>query len=228
MKKVSLSGSLRENVGKKDAKGLRRQGLIPCVLYGGNEQVFFHVNEIDLKKLVYTPEIFQFELSLGNGEPVNAIIQDLQFHPVTDRVVHVDFLELIPGKETKIDIPISYLGNSIGVRNGGRFLVTYRTIAAKGKPEDFPDAIEVNIEDLKIGDKVRVGDISSPGMTLLASPNDVVAAVKTARAALVELELEGVEGEEGVEGVEGEEPAEGAPAAEGGEAKPEGGEEKSE
>ena len=221
MKKVSLSGSPRENVGKKDAKDLRRQGQIPCVLYGGKDQVFFHVNEIDLKKLVYTPEVFQFELSLGNGEPVSAIIQDLQFHPVTDRVVHVDFLELIPGKETKIDIPITFYGNSIGVRNGGRFLVTYRTIAAKGKPEDFPDAIEVDIESLKIGDKIRVGQIDRPGLTLLANPNDVVAAVKMARAAIVD------EVEEG-EGVEGEEGAEGAPAAEGGEAKPEGSEAKAE
>ena len=216
MKKVSLSGSPRENVGKKDAKRLRREGKVPCVVYGGSEQSFFHLDEVAVRKVVYTPAVFQYEIELEGKKPVNAIIQDLQFHPVTDRVTHIDFLELVEGKETRIEIPLSMVGVSPGVRGGGRLSRQYRKITAKGLPEKFPDAIEVDISDMEIGDKKRVSDISADGLTFLIPQTDVLVAVKTSRAALAEASAEEGEGVEGAEGADGDAPADGAaPAAEG-------------
>ncbi|NND77307.1 MAG: 50S ribosomal protein L25 [Flavobacteriales bacterium] len=212
MKKVSLSGSPRGNVGKKDAKRLRREGKVPCVVYGGSEQTFFHLDEVAVKKVVYTPDVFQYEISIEGKKPITAIIQDLQFHPVTDRVVHIDFLELIEGKEAKIEIPIKMVGLSPGVRGGGRLARQYRKITAKGLPEKFPDAIEVDISDMEIGDKKRVADISADGLKFLVPQTDVIVAVKTSRAAMAEASA--IEEGEGAEGAE-----EGAAApAEGGEA----------
>ena len=147
---------------------------------------------------------------------MNAIIQDLQFHPVTDRVTHIDFLELVEGKETRIEIPLSMVGVSPGVRGGGRLSRQYRKITAKGLPEKFPDAIEVDISDMEIGDKKRVSDISADGLTFLIPQTDVLVAVKTSRAALAEASAEEGEGVEGAEGADGDAPADGAaPAAEG-------------
>ena len=204
MKKVSLSGSPRENVGKKDAKGLRREGQVPCVVYGGEEQTFFSVDEIAINKVVYTPDVYQYELNIEGKGTINAIIQDMQFHPVTDKVTHVDFLELIPGKEVKIAVPLRMVGQSAGVRQGGRLAVQYRKIKAKGMADKFPDAIEVDITDLNIGDKFRVSDLSWDGLTFVAAPTDVVVAVKTSRAAMSAASAEEGEGEAEGEGAEAE------------------------
>lgn len=212
MKKVSLSGSSRANVGKKDAKAVRRQGLVPCVVYGLGNQSYFNVDEVAIRKVVYTPEVFQYELDI-DGNKVNAIMKDIQFHPVTDKVIHVDFLEVAPGKEIKLAIPLRMVGQSPGVRSGGRLAVLYRTIKAKGPAEKFPEAIDVDISGLEIGDKIRVSDLSPDGLVFMAPGTDVIVGVKTSRAAM------SAEGAEEVEGAEGEEGAEGA---EGAEAKAEG------
>ncbi len=205
MKKVSLSGSPRANVGKKDAKAQRREGMVPCVVYGTGEQTFFTVDEVNIKKVVYTPEVFQYELDI-DGKKVNAVIQDLQFHPVSDKVTHVDFLEIVPGKDVKISVPLRMTGQSPGVRAGGRLAVQYRTIKAKGAADKFPEAIEVDISAMEIGDKIRVSELAWEGLTFLAAPTDVLVSVKTSRAAM-SAEAEDEEGE----AAEGE-------AAEGGEA----------
>ncbi|MFW5759028.1 MAG: 50S ribosomal protein L25, partial [Bacteroidota bacterium] len=114
MKTVSVSGSPRENVGKKDAKALRRQGLVPCVLYGGEEQVCFTLPELAFKDIIYTPESCIVKLDI-EGKSYNTILQDAQFHPVTDKIIHCDFLQVFPDKDIKIDIPINVVGNSPGV-----------------------------------------------------------------------------------------------------------------
>ena len=210
MKKVSLSGSPRENVGKKDAKGLRAQGQIPCVVYGGKEQSHFSVDLIELSKYVYTPDVFSFELDL-NGKKVSAILKDLQFDPVSDRIIHVDFLQVLEGKPVKMELPVHVVGNSIGVKNGGRLSTNFRRISVQGMPEDFPDAIVMDITKLRIGESLRVKDIDLPNVTFLHDDEAVVVGVRTARGAMDE-EEEAEEGEEGEEGAaaEGEE----APAAE--------------
>jgi len=220
MKKVSLSGSPRESVGKKDTKALRNAGSVPCVIYGGEKQLHFSVNSVDLNKIVFTPEVFQVELDL-DGNKVMAILKDCQFHPVSDKVIHADFIELDDKKEVKINLPVRLLGNALGVRNGGRLQTVYRTLTLKGLPSAFPEAIEIDITELKIGKNIRVSEVSIPGLTILEPAHAVICGVKTARGALDE-EEEGEEGEEGA--AEGEEGAtEGKEGAAEGDAKKEGG-----
>lgn len=218
MKKVSLSGSLRENVGKKDAKKVRREGLIPCVIYGGKEQVQFTVQTKDFDKLIFTPEINIIDLTV-DGKKYEAIIQDVQYHPVTDKVFHIDFLELIPGKPVTVAVPIKITGTSEGVLQGGKLHKRKRKLVIKALKDNLPDYIEIDITRLNIGDSIKVQDLERENITFLEPPSDMVVAVKVTRMATgmapAEEELEAAE-EEGAEGEEG------APAAE------EGGEEPSE
>jgi len=202
MKKVSLSGSPRENVGKKDASRVRAEGKIPCVLYGGDDQKHFSINYIEFNKYIYTPDVYIYELDL-NGTKVNAIIRDIQFHPVTDETIHVDFLELIEGKSVRMALPLKLTGNPIGVRNGGRLLANFRRVNIKGIPADLPEAVVVDISKLRIGQFIRISDLTLPSATILHNPNNVVVGVKMARGAMDE-EEEGDEDEEGEEGAEGE------------------------
>lgn len=207
MKKVSLSGSLRENVGKKDAKQIRSEKKVPCVLYGGKEQIHFAVPAIDLDKAVFTPEVFRINIDL-DGKSYDAVIKDIQFHPVTDAVLHCDFLELIDNKPVKIELPVRVTGNSIGVKNGGKLGINFRRIKVSGLPKDFPDAISLDITNLRIGQGVRVKEIDLPGVTILQNPQAVVVAVRRARGAMDEAAAEEEEGEGGEEAVEAEEGAE--------------------
>jgi large subunit ribosomal protein L25 len=194
MKQVSLSGSLRENVGKKDTKALRRAGLVPCVIYGGETQIHFSVKSVDLNKLIYTPDVYKIEIDL-DGKKILTIAKDYQFHPVSDKVIHADFIELDDKREVKISLPIKLSGNAIGVRNGGRLLSIYRTLSLKGLPSAFPEAVEIDITNLRIGKKIRISDVSFPGLTILAPSNAVIVGIRTARGAVDEDEEE--EGEEG-------------------------------
>jgi len=205
MKKVSLSGSPRENVGKKDAGLVRAEGKIPCVLYGGEEQTHFSIDYIEFNKYIYTPDVYIYELEI-DGKTVNAIIRDIQFHPVTDATLHVDFLELVEGKSVRMELPLKLTGNAIGVRNGGRLLANFRRINIKGIPADLPEAVVVDISKLRIGQFVRIKDLTLPSATILHNPNNVVVGVKMARGAMDEEEEddEDEEGEEGAEGAEGE------------------------
>ena len=199
MKHVSLSGSPRENVGSKDAKALRRQDRIPCVLYGGDKQTHFHVSYNELSKLVITPKVHQVDLSLGDGK-FNAVIKEVQFHPITDRITHVDFLELADDKMVKIELPLRVTGSAIGVRNGGRLFVQFRKLTVKGFPPQFPDEILLDITKMRIGQKIRVKDLDTGGLTIVQDPEAVVVSIKTARG-VVETDDE-EEGEEGAEGAE--------------------------
>ncbi|MEN8224266.1 MAG: 50S ribosomal protein L25/general stress protein Ctc [Bacteroidota bacterium] len=216
MKTVSLSGSPRENVGKKDAKSLRNQGFVPCVIYGGEEQVHFHLDERDFSKLLFTPETFVIKLTIGDKE-YNTLLQDIQYHPVTDKILHADFLEFDITKAVKVSIPINTTGASVGVLKGGSMNQVMRKLAVKALAEDIPEFVEVDISKLDIGDSFMVKDLSLGSVECLDRPNDVLIAVKVTRIAVEEEEEEEEEGEEG-EGAEG---AEGA--AEGGDKPAEGG-----
>lgn len=202
MKTVSLSGSPRENVGKKDASQVRAEGGVPCVVYGGKEQIHFSASLIALSKFVYTPDVFKFELEVG-GKKVEAILKDLQFDPVTDKIIHADFLEIIEGKPVKMELPVKITGSALGVRNGGQLATNFRRIKVNGLPKDFPEAVTLDITPLRIGTAIRIKEIELPGVTILHNPESVVVAVKTARGAVDEDEEE-EEGEEGAEGAEGE------------------------
>lgn len=198
-----MSGSLRENVGKKDAKLHRSQGLVPCVIYGGKEQLHFVVEESQFKKVIFTPNVYFIELNI-DGKKYEAALQDVQYHPVTDRILHVDFLELAPDKKVTMGIPVSITGNSVGVLKGGKLLKKIRKLKVKALPADFPDNITVNISKLDINDSIRVSDLSYENLEFLDPANAVIVGVRVTRV-VVEEEEEG-EKEEGAE--EGEEGAE--------------------
>jgi large subunit ribosomal protein L25 len=216
MKSITINGSKRESVGKKATKALRNAGQVPCVLYGGDQPVHFSATELAFSGLVYTPNAHTVVIALDNGDTYDAVLQDLQFHPVTDRVLHVDFYQLFEDKEIAMDIPVRLNGNSKGVKNGGVLRKNNRKLRVKALPANLPDTIEIDITEIKIGGKVYVGDLDQEKYRFLHTDNTVVCQVKTARTAIVEDEDE-EEGEEGAEGaaVEGAEGAEGAaPAAE--------------
>lgn len=210
MKTLAINVKERGNVGKTNTRALRNQGNVPCVLYGGEKQVTFYAHENDFRKLVYTPDTFVVELNI-DGTVTKAIMQDIQFHPVTDKILHIDFLEIFDNKAITVSIPVILNGAAIGVKNGGNLMFRRPKIITKGLVANLPDAIELNIEHLKIGMFTYIKDITVEGCELMAPGNSVVVGVKTARAA-VEEEVE----EEVEEGAEGDAPAEGAeaPAAE--------------
>ena len=197
MKKAQLSGSLRKNVGKKDSSSLRREGRVPCVLYGSSEQVHFSVRAVDIHKIIFSPNVYSIELNI-EGKKVMSIIQEKQMHPVRDTAVHVDFLELNDQKHVKVNLPIRTKGSSIGVMNGGKLRKPYRMLKVVGLPNAIPEEIMVDISLLKIGDSIRVSELDIEGIKIDAPENAVVIAVKTARN-IIEEEVELDEGEESAE-----------------------------
>jgi len=205
MKTASLSGSLRENVGKKDASAARKSGSVPGVLYGGKVQTHFTVDEIKLSKLVINPEVFAIELDI-DGNKVMSIIQEVQFHPVTDRIVHLDLLEVTPGKQVKVNLPLRSEGIAKGVVNGGRMETLFRRLPVQGLFENLPDALSADVSPLKIGDNLRVGDLNIEGCTILLNDSVLLFACKRTRLAMSEeseLEDEEETAEEGEESSEG-------------------------
>jgi large subunit ribosomal protein L25 len=183
MKAVSISGSLRANVGKKDAVALRNADQVPCVLYGGKEQIHFAVPAPEFKNLIYTPEVQTVDLSIS-GKKYSAILQEAQYHALTDKLIHVDFLEIIAGKPVTMNIPVKTTGTSPGVRAGGKLLKKLKTLRVKGPVDKMPDTINIAIDSLEIGQGVRVADIKLDGLTLLNSENVTVVSVQVTRAAV--------------------------------------------
>lgn len=187
MKTLAISVKERQNVGKTSTRALRNQGNVPCVLYGGEKQVTFYAHENDFRKLVYTPNTFVVELNI-NGSKTKAIMQDIQFHPVTDKILHIDFLEVFDGKPITVSLPVVLDGVAIGVKNGGNLMFRIPKIVSKGLVANLPEAITINIDHLSIGMFISIKDIVVKGVEFLAPPNSVVVAVKTARAAILEEE----------------------------------------
>ncbi|MBX7051063.1 MAG: 50S ribosomal protein L25 [Flavobacteriales bacterium] len=185
MKQVSLSGSPRESVGRKGAEELRKSGRIPGVIYGGANQVAFSVLKNDWDKIVSRPDTLQINIEVG-GKTFPTIIQEMQMNPVTDRVTHIDLLELVPGKAVRTTLPVRTTGTSEGVRSGGRLLQNYRKVRISGKPEFIPDDIQLDITDLKIGDMIRVRDIKIEGCTVLEAEASAVVTVQMTRAAMAD------------------------------------------
>ena len=227
MKSITIKGSERESVGKKATKALRNAGKVPCVVYGGEKPLHFSADELAFKKLVYTPNAHTVVVDLDGGKKVDVVMQDIQFHPVSDQILHVDFYQLFKDKPVTMDIPVRLEGNSPGVRNGGRLLFRKRKLTIKALPDNLPDFFDVDISELKIGDNISVESLLNDDFTILHPESTVVVQVKTARAAIVveEEEEEGIEGEaaEGAEGTaEGGEAPAAEGAAEGGEAPAEG------
>ncbi len=185
MKSVSISGSPRANVGKRDSNALRSSKQVPCVLYGGKEQIHFSALEADFRHLIYTPNVSIINIDLA-GKTYNAIIQEAQFHKVKDNLLHVDFLELVPGKAVVMNLPVRTTGAAPGVRAGGKLNKKLKTLKVRGPIEKMPDAITIPIDKMEIGDSVRVSDLKVDGLTLLNAPNVTVVNVQVTRAVVEE------------------------------------------
>jgi len=195
MKTISMSGSLRENVGKKDAKKLRKQGKVPCVLYGGEKQIHFSVESSQFRDLVFTPEIAFVDLDI-DGTKYRAILQDINYHPVTGNIMHADFLELHDEKPIVMGVPVKTTGNSAGVIKGGVLMIKLRRLKVKALPANMPENIVLDITNLEIGDSIKVGQIETKNYTLLDSPNAVAVAVMVTRAAAAAAAAEAKDTEE--------------------------------
>ncbi|HWK59127.1 MAG TPA: 50S ribosomal protein L25/general stress protein Ctc [Parapedobacter sp.] len=181
MKSIAISGSLRENVGKRDAKELRYQGKVPAVLYGGKEQYHFSVSATDLKPVIYTPDVHFIDLDV-DGKKFQAILQDAQYHPLTDQVRHVDFLELNDSKEVALNIPIKLTGASPGVKSGGKLVQKLRSLRVKALPKNMPQHIEVSLETLEVGSSVRVENVQVENGKVLNNADDTIVSVIMSRA----------------------------------------------
>ncbi|MBO4282155.1 MAG: 50S ribosomal protein L25 [Bacteroidales bacterium] len=194
MKAVSISGSLRENVGKKDAKAVRKQGLIPAVLYGGEKQLPLLIQEKDMNALIYTPEVQYVELTVDN-KTYKATIQELQFHPVSGRLLHVDFLEAVANRPVTIAIPVKITGTAPGVLRGGKLAKKARKVKVRGALENIPEFITVDISNLDILDSIRAGQIQLENVEVVDVPSTIIVSVLSSRN-VTESETASTEGEE--------------------------------
>jgi len=206
MKSISIKGSQRESVGKVATKALRNAGQVPCVLYGGDKPVHFSAEEKAFSKLVYTPNVYTASINV-DGQKYAAILQDIQFHPVTDKILHVDFYQLFEDKEISMNIPVVLEGSAPGVLNGGSLRFPKRKLRVKALPGDLPDFFTADISELKIGSKLFVTELDAGKCTFLHPDNTVVVQVRTSRNAEEKVEEETAEGAEGAEATEGETPA---------------------
>ena len=206
MKSITIQGTKRESVGKKSTKALRDAELVPCVVYGGAETLNFSAEERSFKGLVYTPDAHTVSIEV-DGQTIPAVLQDIQFHPITDKILHADFYQLADDKPVVMEVPVRITGRAKGVVSGGAMRQTYRKLKIKALPANLPDEIVVDVTPLKIGNKLYVGDIKTSNFTFMHPDNAVVVAVKMSRTAM--------KGGAAVEDDEEETAAEGeAPAAE--------------
>ncbi|MDO1447787.1 50S ribosomal protein L25/general stress protein Ctc [Rhodocytophaga aerolata] len=181
MKTLEIIGYKRANLGKKASNDLRLDGYAPCVLYGGKDQVHFYTPMILFKELLYTPNVYQVALNI-EGEQYKAVLQDAQFHPVNEVILHVDFLELQDDKPVKMEVPIQFTGVAPGVQKGGKLVSKLRKLAIKALPNDIPDYITVDISNLDLGKSIKTGEIKPENYTVLSNPNTPIATVEIPRA----------------------------------------------
>ncbi len=189
MKTIELQVKRREDTGKKAARKLRKQGYVPCVVYGGETPIHCYAKESTFKDIVYTPEVFLITLDI-DGEKVKAIKKDVQFHPVKDNILHVDFLKVTEDKPVKLYMPVKLVGFAKGVQAGGQLYQLMRYIKVKGHIQDIPERLEVDITDLGLGKSLKISDLKYDKLEVLEPASAVVALVKLTRAALSRLEAE--------------------------------------
>jgi len=211
MKSLSIEGVKRSETTKQAVKKLRAENKIPCVLYGGKENIHFETPGMEFKKLVYTPNVYLVDLVI-DGNQYAAILKDVQYHPVTDVILHADFMEIRPDEEVQIRIPVRLTGSSEGVKEGGQLVHKLRKIHVSALPDRLPDEIELDITSLMIGDSIRVENLEREGVTFLDPPSNMVVGVRVARAVVEETPAAAAPAEGAEAPAEGEE----APAAEAG------------
>ncbi|MGB1146223.1 MAG: 50S ribosomal protein L25/general stress protein Ctc [Schleiferiaceae bacterium] len=198
MKSVEIQGNVRTEVGSKYAKAERKAGNVPCVVYGGEAPIHFSAPTLAFRGLVYTAEAKTAKITVGDTT-VEAVIQDIQFHPVTDQLMHIDFIQLVDGKAVTMNIPVVLHGQARGVLNGGKLKTILRQLSVRAIPGQFPESIDLDITNLRIGKSIRVSDVTPEGFEILNADTAVIVTVKKARGAVDEDEDEDEEGAEGAE-----------------------------
>ena len=207
MKTITISAERRSELGKKSTRDLRKIDHVPCVMYGGAEVVHFHAHENDFRQVVYTPSAYIIEIDLG-GQKHKAVLQELQFHPVTDKLIHMDFVEVFDDKPVTVEVPIKLTGAAIGLKDGGKPRQRRRVLKVRGLLADLPDVLEIDITDVAIGDVIKIGDLSYENLEILDPARSMIYAIVSSRISKG-MEAAELEGEEG----EGEEAAEGGESA---------------
>ena len=183
MKSITIKGSQRESVGKAASKALRNAGQVPCVLYGGDDVLHFSAPELAFKNIVYTPNVYTAAIEL-NGKTYNAILQDIQFDPVSDKIIHIDFYQLHKDKEITIEVPIQIEGTSPGIMAGGTLRIVNRKLKVKALPDNLPDFVPVDISGLEMGNKLYVTKLAQDKYKIMHPDNTVVCQVRVSRAAM--------------------------------------------
>ena len=212
MKSITIKGSKRESVGKLATKALRNADKVPCVLYGGENPIHFSANELDFSKLVYTPNAHTVVINLEGGKKINAILQDIQFHPVSDKILHADFYQIFDDKPVTMEIPLIFEGSAPGVIiSGGVLSINKRKLRVRAIPSNLPDFIKADISELELGNKLIIEKLKSSDYTILHPDNTVVCKVRTSRASIEVEEVENETTEDSEEG-EAEESKSGSPA----------------
>ena len=184
MKSITIKGSERESVGKAATRAARNAGMVPCVLYGGEQPVHFIAEDKAFKNLVYTPNVHTVVIELEGGKTFNAILQDIQFDPVSDKILHIDFYQLHDDKEITMEVPVKVVGNSKGVMAGGVLRLNQRKLKVRALPANLPDFIEADITELEMGNKLYITKLPQDGYKLLQPDNTVIAQVRISRAAM--------------------------------------------
>jgi large subunit ribosomal protein L25 len=189
MKTFEIKGSLRSTTGKKDSKNLRKQELVPCVLYGGSENIHFYLPFNEFRHIVYTPEVFLINLDI-DGKPYQAVMQDAQWHPVEEKMLHADFLQVDENKPIKVSLPVTIKGTAKGIKAGGKLKVNLRKLKVKGIAAKLPHTVEVEVTNLGLGQSIKVGELKTDGLQLLNNKSDVIATVTVTRAARAAMSAE--------------------------------------
>ena len=219
MKTIQISVEKRTELGKKSTRDLRKADHVPCVMYGGGEVLHFHAHENDFRHIVYTPTAFVVELNLG-GEVHKAVMQELQFHPVTDKLYHIDFVEVFDDKPVTVELPITLIGAAIGIKNGGKARQRRRVLKVRGLIANLPDVLEIDINDIDIGEVIKIGDLTYDNLEILDPSRSMIFAVVSSRISKgmemgeeeATAEAEAAEAADAAEAAEGAAPAEDTPA----------------
>jgi large subunit ribosomal protein L25 len=181
MKKLEIVGYKRANLGRTESQAIRAEGNVPCVLYGGDEQITFYAPAILFRDLLFTPNVYEITLNI-EGDEYRTVLQETQFHPVSDSLIHADFLLIRPDKPIKVAVPVRLIGNAPGVQKGGKLVTRVRKLRVKGLAENIPDFIDINVSDLDLGKSVRVSDIEYSGFEMLENTTNPVATIEIPRA----------------------------------------------
>ena len=184
MKSITIKGSERESVGKVATKALRNAGAVPCVLYGGNQAVHFSAEEKAFKNLIYTPNAHTVVIDLGKGKSFDAVLQDIQVHPVSDRILHIDFFQIFDDKEITMEVPVKIIGKSKGVMAGGDLRLNNRKLKVRALPKNLPDFVTADITPLEMGNKLYVTKLETKDFKFMHPDNTVVCQVRISRAAM--------------------------------------------